>query len=112
VAIEQTPAEALVAAKGVERESIVTFGFSTQEMGVGARDNIESMENWRERISIDPAVCHGKACVRGTRIMVSVILDNVAAGVPPSEILASYPALTSEDIYAALSYGAELVRDG
>jgi len=49
----------------------------------------EAMENWRDRISVNPAVCHGKACVRGTRIMVSAVLDNVAAGIPKSEILAS-----------------------
>jgi uncharacterized protein (DUF433 family) len=73
---------------------------------------MRSMENWKERISVDPAVCHGKACVRGTRIMVSVILDNVAAGVPRSEILASYPSIKSEDIDAALAYAAELAREG
>jgi uncharacterized protein (DUF433 family) len=76
------------------------------------RVNIESMSNWKDRISVNPAVCHGKACIRGTRIMVSVILDNVAAGVPRGEILASYPAMTSEDIDAALGYAAELAREG
>lgn len=70
------------------------------------------MENWKDRISVNPAVCHGKACIRGTRIMVSVILDNVAAGVPRAEILASYPAAKPEDIDAALAYAAELVREG
>ncbi len=70
------------------------------------------MENWRDRISVDPAVCHGKACIRGTRIMVSVVLDNVAAGIPRSEILASYPSLKPEDIDAAFAYAAELVREG
>lgn len=70
------------------------------------------MENWKERIGVDPAVCHGKACIRGTRIMVSVILDNVAAGVPRGEVLASYPAIQSEDIDAALAYAAELAREG
>lgn len=47
------------------------------------------MENWRDRVSVDPAVCHGKACIRGTRIMVSVILDNIAAGADRTDILAS-----------------------
>jgi len=70
------------------------------------------MENWKERITVKPEVCHGKACIRGTRIMVSVIVDNVAAGVPRAEILASYPAIVSEDIDAALAYAAELVREG
>lgn len=63
-------------------------------------------------MSVNPAVCHGKACIRGTRIMVSVILDNVAAGVDRAGILASYPSLKSEDIDAALAYAAELAREG
>jgi uncharacterized protein (DUF433 family) len=70
------------------------------------------MENWTERISVNPAVCHGKACIRGTRVMVSVILDNVAAGMARGEILASYPSLKPEDIDAAVAYAAELVREG
>ena len=70
------------------------------------------MENWKERISVNPEVCHGKACFRGTRIMVSVILDNIAAGVSRAEILASDPAIKSEDIDSALAYAAELVREG
>lgn len=67
--------------------------------------------NWRERITVDPAVCHGKACVKGTRIMASVILDNLAAGVSDEEILQSYPSLTQEDIQAAIGYAAELARE-
>ena len=63
-------------------------------------------------MTVDPAVCHGKACIRGTRIMVSVILDNIAAGVERAEILASYPSLRSDDIAAALAYAAELAREG
>ncbi len=70
------------------------------------------MENWRDRISVNLAVCHGKACIRGTRVMVSVVLDNIAAGIPRSEILASYPSLKPQDIEAALAYAAELVREG
>ncbi len=67
--------------------------------------------NWRERISSDPNVCHGKVCIAGTRIMVSVILDNLAVGVPESEILKSYPSLILEDILAAIKYAAELARE-
>ena len=70
------------------------------------------MESWRERISVNPAVCHGKACIRGTRIMVSVVVDNVAAGLSRQDILRSYPALTDADIEAALAYAAELTREG
>jgi len=64
-----------------------------------------------ERISVDPLVCHGKACIKGTRIMVSVILDNLAAGVSQDEILKSYPSLKPEVIQAALMYAAELTRE-
>jgi uncharacterized protein (DUF433 family) len=69
------------------------------------------MDNWRERVSVNPAVCHGKACIRGTRIMVPVILDNIAAGVDRAGILSSYPSLKPEDIDAALAYAAELARE-
>jgi uncharacterized protein (DUF433 family) len=70
------------------------------------------MQNWRQHISVDPAICHGKACIRGTRIMVSVIVDNIAANISRDEILVSYPSLTMLDIDAALSYAAELTREG
>ena len=70
------------------------------------------MAEWQERISINPAVCHGKACIRGTRVMVSVILDNLAVRVHRDEILASYPTLTDADIQAAISSAAELAREG
>ena len=62
-------------------------------------------------ISVDSAVCHGKACIKGTRIMVSVILDNLAAGVDREELLKSYPSLTSEDIQAAVAYAAVLSKE-
>ncbi len=58
------------------------------------------------------AVRHGRACVRGTRVLVSVIVDDVAAGVPREEILRDYPALTDPDIDAALAYAADLTREG
>ncbi len=67
--------------------------------------------NWQALISVDPNVCHGQACVAGTRIQVSVVLDNLAAGVPEQEILASYPRLTSEGIHACIAYAAELARE-
>lgn len=70
------------------------------------------MNNWRERISVNPAVCHGKACIRGTRIMASILVDNIAAGIPREEIRASYPSVTDADIDAALAYAAELAREG
>lgn len=64
-----------------------------------------------ERISIDPNVCHGKACIKGTRVLVSVILDNLAEGMNEEEILKEYPSLTQEDIRAALEYAALLAKE-
>lgn len=63
------------------------------------------------RISIDPEVCHGQACIKGTRIMVSVILDCLAAGMSEQGILDEYPTLTAEDIRAAMAYAALLARE-
>jgi uncharacterized protein (DUF433 family) len=67
--------------------------------------------NWRNYIVTDPNICHGQACIRGTRIPVAVVLDNLAAGLTPEEILKSYPSLTEEAIRAATSYAAELARE-
>ena len=67
--------------------------------------------DWRDRISVDPMVCHGKVCIKGTRIMVSVVLDNLAAGESETSILASYSSLKQEDVRAALAYAAELARE-
>ena len=67
--------------------------------------------NWRERITVDPAVCHGQACIKGTRIMVAVVLDNLAARMELSELLHSYPSLTAEDVQAAMAYAADLARE-
>jgi uncharacterized protein (DUF433 family) len=67
--------------------------------------------DWRTRISIDPAICHGKACIKGTRIMVSVVLDNLAAAQTPDEIAHLYPTLRREDVTAAMAYAAELARE-
>ena len=64
-----------------------------------------------ERISINPNVCFGKPCIRGTRIWVSLILDFLASGMSMDELLAEYPQLTLEDIRAAIAYGAEMARE-
>jgi uncharacterized protein (DUF433 family) len=69
------------------------------------------MKDWRERISIDPNVCHGKPCIKGTRIWVSLIVDNLAAGSTEAEILEAYPSLAKEDIRTALAYAPEMVRE-
>lgn len=62
--------------------------------------------DWRERITVDPAVCHGQACIKGTRVMVSVVLDNLAAGLKDEQVLGSYPSLSMEDIQAVKCYAA------
>jgi len=67
--------------------------------------------HWRDRITVDPNVYHGTACIKGTRVMVSVILDNLAAGISRDEILTSYPSLASEDIDVSIAYAAELARE-
>ena len=64
-----------------------------------------------QRISIDPNICFGKPCIRGTRIWVSLIIENLAAGASEAEILDNYPSLTAEDIKAALTYAAEITRE-
>jgi uncharacterized protein (DUF433 family) len=66
---------------------------------------------WREHISIDPTVCHGQACIKGTRIPVAVVLGNLAAGLRAEEIVASYPPLRVDDVRAATAYAAELARE-
>ena len=67
--------------------------------------------DWRERISIKPTVCHGKPCIKGTRIGVSLILDLLATGSTTEEILREYPHLTATDIRACIAYGAEAARE-
>jgi len=67
--------------------------------------------SWQDYIVVDPAVCHGKACIRGTRVLVSVILDSLAAGLAHDDILRSYPSLSREAVQAAIAYAAELVRE-
>lgn len=70
-----------------------------------------SREELLKRISVDPNICFGKPCIRGTRIWVSLIVDNLAERITESEILSAYPQLQSEDIRAALAYAAEMTRE-
>ena len=64
-----------------------------------------------QRISVNPNVCFGKPCIKGTRIWVSLILDFLANGMTVKEILEEYPHLTEDDIRAAIAYGAEMSRE-
>lgn len=68
------------------------------------------MNDLLNRISVNPQICGGKPCVRGTRIWVSLLLDFLASGSSMEEILAQYPQLTREDVLAAIAYGAEMSR--
>ena len=67
--------------------------------------------DWMEKISADPEICHGKACIKGTRVMVSVILDCLAEGLIEDEILLEYPSLKQGDIQVAIKYAASLTRE-
>lgn len=69
------------------------------------------MPDWNQHITIKSDVCHGKPCISGTRIMVSVILDNLADGLSPEEVVEEYPPLTMDDVRAAISYAATLTRE-
>jgi uncharacterized protein (DUF433 family) len=66
---------------------------------------------WHQHISVDPAVCHGQACIRGTRIPVAVVLANLAAGVTDEALRRSYPSLGPEAVGAALAYAAALAEE-
>ena len=67
--------------------------------------------DWQDYISSDPSVCHGKACITGTWVMVTVILDNLADGLSIEDITRSYPSVSQEAVQASLHYAAELARE-
>jgi uncharacterized protein (DUF433 family) len=69
------------------------------------------MTDWRCFLSTDPNVCAGQLCAKGTRVLVTSILDSLAEGATQSEILRSYPTLRPEHIQAALAYAAELAHE-
>ncbi len=69
------------------------------------------MVDWKQYVTVDPTICHGQACFSGTRILVSTVLDNLAAGESVDSVLESYPSLTSEAVQASIAYAAELSRE-
>lgn len=69
------------------------------------------MIDWRQYITSDPQICHGQLCAKGTRVLVTNILDSLAEGASREEILKSYPSLTPEHIDAAIAYAAELAHE-
>ena len=70
-----------------------------------------TQEELLQRVTIDPGICAGKPCIKGTRIYIAIILDALAEGLSPAEIVDHYPSLKPEDIRAAVAYGAELARE-
>lgn len=62
-----------------------------------------------DRVTTDPEVCHGQPCIRGTRIMVALILEWLEAGESHESILEAYPSLTEEDIRAAIRYARRII---
>lgn len=66
---------------------------------------------WQDYISSNPEVCHGKACIKGTRVMATVILDSLAEGMSIEEIVESYPSVSREAVEATLHYAAELAKE-
>lgn len=69
------------------------------------------MANLLDRISVDPVICGGKPCIKGTRIWVSLVLDLLAGGLSEADLRSEYPQLTRDDILAAIAYGAEAARE-
>lgn len=67
--------------------------------------------DWKKNLSINPRICNGKACIKGTRVMISVILDSLAEGLTEEEILSEYPSLKKGDIQVAIKYAAALARE-
>ena len=90
------------------------YGLKAEEVAIIQKKHKlkgEVIMEWQKYITVDPAICHGKACIKGTRIMVSVVLDNLAAGLTPDEIIHSYPSLNIEAVQASIAYAAELAKE-
>ena len=71
----------------------------------------QTVIDWRQYLASDPQVCHGQLCAKGTRVLVTNILDSLAEGGDRAAILKSYPSLRPEHIGAAVAYAAELARE-
>ncbi len=71
----------------------------------------QQIPDWRDRITVDPNICHGQACITGTRVLVTVVLDNLAAGRSSEQVVADYPSVSVEDVRAAIAYAAELAHE-
>ena len=95
----------------LRRSRMINFLDRGGPYSVSGRLIREMHMDWREHIDVDPEICHGQAHIEGTRILVSVVLDNLAAGVSAEDLRKNYPSLTREDIRASIAYAAELSRE-
>jgi uncharacterized protein (DUF433 family) len=89
----------------------VTVASQHVPAGILNKGRIVLMNELLSRITINPQICFGKPCIRGTRIWVSLILDFLASGATFDEVLEDYPQLKREDVLAAIAYGAEMSRE-
>jgi uncharacterized protein (DUF433 family) len=102
-----------------KHESDRPGGGDPQQLDMGLKEGSQEAAHvrynggmdWRDHITVNPAVLHGKACIRGTRIPVAVVLANLADGLSAEEIVKSYPSLTVAGIQAALAYAADLAQE-
>ena len=90
---------------------VATFGSGSAQCYIESDFSKEVTVDWKPYITADPEIMHGAVCLRGTRIPVSVVLDNLAAGETPERILEQYPSLKPEHIPAAIAYAADLARE-
>jgi len=67
-------------------------------------------EQLLKMISIDPNVCHGQPCIRGTRVLVTVVLDALAAGLSPADIISDYPTIDESGVRAAVAYASWIAK--
>ena len=67
--------------------------------------------NWRNHITVDPKICHGKACIAGTRVLVTTVLDNLVSGMDSEEITKSFPSVSREIVRVAIAYTAALANE-
>ncbi len=72
---------------------------------------VKVMSDYKQRIGVDPAICHGQPCIRGTRIMVWLVLQYLANGDTIDDVLTAYPALKHDDVLACLAYASEVTRE-
>jgi uncharacterized protein (DUF433 family) len=91
------------------RDPVGLLPMKTAKRKVSAK-SMTAREDLLSRITIDPKICHGKPCIRGHRIWVSLILDFMTGGMTTEEILDDYPGLEEADIRACIAYGAEMAR--